>query len=248
MKRGDRELGPTAADKAAFVELCVELGSSDRKTILKKILRTKYTTAVAAGDKPSGELPTTVEELLRADPSSTQFVDYAYTMCSMENQISKNDLVKTTIADALDGMLSTPPSRKSKRHKARKLPGKLSPFVVNEGTPDEQPLCSFDTIVDEFFPDMGFVFPCVYADSAHTSFVLFVPDRHVNRWKAAGSQCKFVWRTSEQDINANVFSKVINAVPRVHVVRERSSEVVYMGTCKSVDDINSLGTCTMFVS
>ena len=248
MKRGERETGPTAADKAAFVELCVELGASDRKTILKKILQTKYTTAAAAGDKPSAELPGTVEELLRADPSSSQFVDYAYTMCSMENQISKKDLVRTTLADALDGMLSTPPPRKSKRQKARKLPGKLSPFVLNEGAADEQPLRSFDTIVDEFFPDMGFVFPCVYADAGHTSFVLFVPDRHVNRWKAAGSQCRFVWRTSEQDANTDVFSKVINAVPRVHVVRERSSEVVYMGTCKSVDDINSLGTCTMFVS
>ena len=248
MKRGERESSPTAAERESFIDLCIEVGSSDRRSVLKNILRTKYESATAAGDKPGGELPGTLQELLRTNPSSSQFVDYAYTMCSMENQISKKELARTTLMDALDGMLTSTPPRKSKRQKARKLPAKLSPFVLNEGADSEQTLRSIDAIVDDFFPEMGFVSPCVYADPGHTSFVLFVPDRHVNRWKAAGSQCKFVWRTSEQDVNTEIFSEVINAVPRVHVVRERSSEVVYMGTCKSTDNVNSLGTCTMFVS
>jgi len=182
MKRGDRESGLTAADKAAFLDLCVELAAADRKAILKKILQTKYTRAAASGDRPSAELPSTLPELINADPSSSQFIDYAYTMCSMENQISRDDLVRTTLAGALDAMLSLPPPRKSKRHKARKLPTKLSPFVLNEGTADEQPLRSFEAIVDEFFPEMESLFPCVYADSGQTSFVLFVPDRNINRW------------------------------------------------------------------
>ena len=249
MKRGERESSPTAAEKESFIDLCIEVGNSDRRSMLKNILRTKYASAVAsAGDKPADELPGTLQELLRTDPSSSQFVDYTYMVCSMENQISKKELAKLTLMDAFDGMLTSTPPRKSKRQKARKLPAKLSPFVLDEGSDNEQTLGSIGAIVDDFFPEMGFVFPCVYADAGHTSFVLFIPDRNVNRWKAAGSQCKFVWRTSEQDVNTEIFSKVINAVPRVHVVRERSSEVVYMGTCKSIDNVNSLGKCTMFVS
>ena len=249
MKRGHTESSPTAAEKAAFIDLCVEVGTSDRRSILKNLLRTKYAGAAAAGDKkPADELPGTLHELLCMDPSSSQFVDYAYMVCSMENQISKKELARITLIDAFDSMLTSTPPRKSRRQKARKLPAKLSPFVLNEGSDNEQTLRSIDAIVDDFFPEMESVFPCVYANPGHTSFVLFIPDRNVYRWKAAGSQCKFVWRTSEQDVNTDIFSEVINAVPRVHVVRERSSEVVYMGTCRSIDNVNSLGTCTMFVS
>ena len=248
MKRSERESPASASSKAAFIDLCIELGASDGKTIIKNILRKKYSRAAGLSDSDNCDLPTNMQDLLRVDPSPSQFVDYAYLVWSMEDQISKEEIMKATLTDALELMLATTPPRKSKRQRTRKLPGKLSPFVLNEGAGDEQTLRATGAIVDGFFPNMSFVFPCVYADEQRTSFALFIPDRHVNKWKAVGSQCRFLWRTSEQDINREIFSKVIAAVPRVHVVRERSSEVVYMGTCKSVDDVNSLGTCTMFVS
>lgn len=249
MKRAERD-GTTAA-KASFIDLCIELGAADSKTIIKNTLRKKYSKAASASHvagTSTEELPTNMQDLLRMDPSPSQFVDYVYLVCSLENQLCREDLIKTTLTDALDAVLTTTQPRKSKRQKTRKLPAKLSPFVVNEGTGDEQTLQYMDAIIEDFFPDMGFVLPCVYADDQRNSFVLFIPERQVNKWKAAGSQCKFTWRTPEQDKNKDIFTRVLAAVPRVHVVRERSSEVVYMGTCKSTDDVNSLGTCTMFVS
>lgn len=258
MKRNDRDHTPTNGERVKFVELCIELGACDKKTILKKILRDKY--AAALQDTPAGchktppELPTDVHDLLRMDPSSAGFVDYTYSLCSLESQLSKKDVLEATLMKALDGMLASAinpninPNPTTKRRKARKAPAKLSPFVLYEGTDAEETLRTMGGVVDEFFPEMSFVFPCVYADEKRTSFVLFIPDRHVNRWKASGSQCTFAWRTSEQDTNTSIFSKVVNAVPRVHVVRERKSELIYMGTCNQVDDVSSSGTCTMFVS
>ncbi|CAM9156570.1 unnamed protein product [Ectocarpus sp. 8 AP-2014] len=249
MKRAERD--STAAAKASFIDLCIELGAADSKTLIKNMLHKKYkkagSTSPVAGTS-TGDLPTDVQELLRMDPAPSQFVDYVYLVCSMENELCREDIIKTTLTDAFDAVLTTTQPRKSKRQKTRKLPSKLSPFVLNEGTSDEQTLQYMDTIVEDFFPDMAFVIPCVYADEQRNSFVLFIPERQVNKWKAAGSQCKFTWRIPEQDKNKDIFARVISAVPRVHVVRERSSEVVYMGTCKTTDDVSSLGTCTMFVS
>lgn len=250
----------TVGDQATFVDLCIDLSASDKKTILKKILQQKYSRVreiePGLGASASTDLPTSSHELLRMDPSPDEFVEYTYSLCSFENELSREEILKVTLTKALEGIMGKEKRespRKTadgakKRRKSRRLPAKLSPFVTYEGTESEETLRSMDRIVEEFFPEIGFVFPCVYADSARENFVLLIPDRHVNKWKAAGSQCTFVWRTSEQDVNTDIFIKVINAVPRVHVVRERKRELVYMGKCTKVDDVNSSGTCTMFVS
>lgn len=242
------------ADRDAFVDMCIDIGASDKKSILKQILRQKYEKANASRSASTGalgakadDLPSTVDELLSVDPSSEQFVDYAYLLCSLESQVCKRDVVKATLAQALDSLLATVPQPRAKKPKPRKLPVKLSPFVVYAGTEAEETLRAMDPIIEEFFPYMDSVLPCVYANESRSSFVLFVPDKNATRWKAVGSQCSFVWKISDEDVNNEVFSAVVNALPNVHVVRERKRELVYMGTCTQVDNVSTSGTCTMFV-
>lgn len=259
MKRVSRDEGEPSTE--GFVDRCIDLCASDKKTLLKKMLREKHAEAArgntatpgADGDdgadaKAEAELPSDHDELLRLDPSLAEFVDYAYLVCSLESQITKKDLLKITLTKALDTVMTADTQARVKRKKTAQMPPKLSPFILYQGTAAEETLRNMGAIVEQFFPGMECVFPCVYTDERRSEFVLFVPDRQINRWKAAGSQCTFTWRTSEQDSNTDVFSKIINAIPRVHVIRERKRELIYMGTCNQVDDVSSLGTCTMFVS
>jgi len=254
MKRAERDMTPTSAARAAFIDLCIDIGASDKKSILKQILRQKYENASASRGAAPGaqggkadELPSTVEELLCVDPSSAQFVDYAYLLCSFESQMCKRDVIKATLEQALDSLLCSTPQPRPKKAKARKLPPKLSPFVVYAGTEAEETLRAMDPIIEEFFPYMDSVLPCVYANESRSTFVLFVPDKNATRWKAVGSQCSFVWKISDEDVSNEVFSRVVNALPNVHVVRERKRELVYMGTCTQVDNVSTSGSCTMFV-
>ncbi|CAN0297884.1 unnamed protein product [Ectocarpus sp. 6 AP-2014] len=46
MKRAERD--STTAAKASFIDLCIELGAADSKTIIKNMLRKKYSKAAAA--------------------------------------------------------------------------------------------------------------------------------------------------------------------------------------------------------
>lgn len=250
MKRVSRDEGERSTQ--SFVERCIDLCASDKKTLLKEVLREKHAKAgrdnTAAGDNTDAELPSDHRDLLRLDPSLAGFVDYAYLVCSLESQIAKKDLLKISLTKALDSMMASDTYVHVKRKKKAQMPPKLSPFVLYEGTAAEETLRNMGTIAAEFFPDMECLFPCVYTDERRSAFALFVPDRQINRWKSAGSQCTFTWRTSEQDSNTDIFSKIINAIPRVHVIRERKRELIYMGTCNQVDDVSSLGTCTMFVS
>lgn len=235
-----------------FVERCIELCASDKKTLMKDVLRLKQANAsrgdAATERKLDADLPSDHNDLLRLQPSFAEFVDYAYLVCSLESQISKKDLLEISLTEALHSMMAGDTHAHVKRKKKNHMPPKLSPFILYDGTTAEETLRSMGTIVEHFFPDMECLFPCVYTNETRTAFVLHVPDRQMNRWKAAGSQCTFTWRTSEQDSNADIFSKIINSIPRVHVIRERKRDLIYMGTCNQVDDVSSLGTCTMFVS
>lgn len=259
----------------SFVDFCIDLCKSDKKSILKKILKKKYERVRASDDASdcsdaaaTNDIPKSGHDLLRMDPSPADFIDYTYSVCSLENHMNKEDILKATLLKDLEdltnpgGKVATKRQhasatvadrasrRAEKKRKCVSLPKKLSKFVFRAAEGDEctETLNTMAKIIPSFFPDMSFVLPCVYSNKSFTDFLLYIPDRHVNRWAASGSQCKFTWKTPEQDDNMALFSKVVSAVPRVHVVRERKRELLYMGRCNEVQDVSSSGTCVMFVS
>lgn len=250
-------------DNETFVDFCLDLCKSDKKTILKKVLKSKFECLRGSTVKPSGtstELPKNGCELLRMDPCPDDFVEYAFSMCALENHMNKEEILKTTLLKKLEDLLTAndrkraPTTETEPREKKRRcvsLPKKLCRFVTNSDDESAATVVVMNTmtkIIPHFFPSMSFVLPCVYGNKGLTEFLVYIPDRHVNRWAAAGSQCTFAWKTPEQDEKMSMFAKVIKAIPRVHVIRERKRELMYMGRCREVEDVSSSGTCTMFVS
>lgn len=238
-------------EKEDFLETCVVLCGLDRDAILKKILNEKYSNITQTPAKEL-QLPSDLDLLLH-EPTSLDFVDYAFALCSLPH--SKEDLTRHLISNHFDAAVQSALSRgrtreeevKNCRKKARlgvDLPSKLNLF-----TDGETILTTMSEIIPRFFPGMVMLSPGVYGKGCNLALQVVDNGRYKNSWSSAGIQNKLTWYTSEDDADRQVFDKVIDKSSAVHVVRNRNSELRYMGKCIKTEQVDrDGGACVMYIA
>lgn len=262
-------------EKEDFLETCVVLGGLDRDAILKTILKEKY--KFVQQDKK--DILTTIEnlpkglDLLVHDPTSENFAEYAFALCSLEDskEAITRHLLSIHFDAAVQSALRAPRvrTRQSKRSNLDEVsPRKKAksedranaaealrsiqyplPSNLNLFTDGKSPMTTMTEIIPRFFPGFVLVWPGIYRKD--NDFVLLVAEngRYKNSWRSAGVQNKLHWYTSGEDVDREILYEITSNDNVVHVVRKRNSEMRYMGKSQKTEDVNrEVGSCVMYVA
>lgn len=239
-------------EKEDFLETCVVLCALERDAILKTILKEKYSNITQTDHATA--LPSDLDLLLH-EPTSEDFVEYAFALCSLQH--SKEDLTRHLISTHFDAAVQSALSRSRGRTHGEEVPksrkkarsGVDLPSKLNLFTDGETILATMSEIIPRFFPGMVILSPGVYGKGCHLVLQVVDNGRYKNSWSSAGIQNKLTWYTSEDDANRQVFDKVTDKTSVVHVVRNRNSELRYMGKCIKTEHVDrDGGACVMYIA
>jgi len=254
-------------NKEDFLETCVVLGALDRDSILKTILREKFNFVTNAKDVVEEELPRGLELLLH-NPSPDKFADYAFALCSLEDnkETIMRHLLSIHFEAAVQSAVNTlrgprVRTRQSKHKAEEELPGPCRkksfvapstelPSKLNLFTDDNlRVMTSMSDIIPRFFPGLVPWTTGIYRNGS--TFVLVVVDVVDGRprWRSAGVQNKLTWYATREDKDRQIFDKITSTDVVVHVVRKRNSEMRYMGKCQKTEKVDRQeGSCVMYVA
>lgn len=241
-----------------FLETCVTLGCLDKDSILKTILREKFEFIQNATEDDVEDLPEGLGLLLH-NPSHENFVEYAFALCSLRESkemitrhllsLHFDDAIQLAVKNLNGPRVRTRQSkadsdctRHSKRVRRTELPKKLSVFTDGSKT-----LVTMCDIITHFFPGLVQLMHGVYKKDS--VIVLFVVDTVRSCWRSAGVRNKLTWYTTLEDVDRKVFDVVTSDDVVLHVVRNRNSEMRYMGKCEKLEEVARVeGSCTMYVA
>lgn len=243
-----------------FLETCVTLCCLDKDSILKTILREKFeyiqNVQNAGEDQDFAEdLPEGLGVLVH-NPSPENFVEYAFALCSLRESkevitrhllsLHFDDAIQLAVKSCTGPRVRTRQSKVDsdqlkKRMRRIELPKKLSVFTDGSKT-----LVTMCDIISNFFPGLVQLVHGVYKNNS--VIVLFVVDTVRCCWRSAGVKNKLTWYTTLEDVDRKVFDVVTSNDIVLHVVRNRNSEMRYMGKCEKFEEVQRVeGCCTMYV-
>ena len=130
--------------KEDFLETCVVLGTLDRESILKTILREKYSFVLNSNHESDQDLPEGLA-LLVHNPTPDNFADYAFALCSLED--NKETIVRHLLSIHFDAAVQSavhalrgPRVRTRSKQKAEEeLPGAIRKKRVPPAEPPATP-------------------------------------------------------------------------------------------------------------
>jgi len=253
-------------DKKTFIDKCIMISSMRRDELVKHVLSERFSDiSDASKSKTPGDMPTGME-IITFVPSSLNYPDYAFSLCSM-NQ-SREDMVRhlleyeVELCDKKNEEDKPSPEKKRRRGMSRRsddtkippskdLPSILSLFTKDDASGEASVIANMPDILETYFPSANCVYAGIYANLDRSEFVLLAVDngRYRTSWRSSGTQNKLKWYTSHEDSDKSIMKSITNDSSTVHIARKRNGEIRYMGKCNRIEDINiEEGWCSMFVS